>query len=63
MMLTTEHEAYLIDIDFARKTDCNPTYIEGYFVDHLPRHPAALAGKPMSQCHDVHSYWMCYKTI
>jgi hypothetical protein len=55
-MMFTEDEAYLIDFDFARKTVSNPTYIEGYFVDRLPRHPAALDGKPMRQCHDVHSY-------
>jgi hypothetical protein len=62
-MMFTENKAYLIDFDFARKADCNPTDIEGYFVDRLPRHPAALAGKTTSQCHDVHSYWMCYETI
>lgn len=64
-MLFVNGKAYMIDFDFARQEDTEPVYVDGYIGNDgkLPRHPDALAGKPMKQEHDVYSYWRCFQSL
>lgn len=59
-------DAFLVDFDFCRP--CGdaanpPLYIEGYATDALPRHPDARGKEPMSQMHDVFSFWLCFLRV